>query len=77
VPQLFVNIGPVGNGALVSWYSRQPGIQPLLQLVVINVLRQRPAQGCLLEPEQIFGNRTSGYVAAFSDLAIADVTVKL
>jgi hypothetical protein len=49
----------------------------LLQLVVVDVLRQGPTQGRLLEPEQILGNRTSGYVAAFSDLAIADVTVKL
>jgi hypothetical protein len=45
-------------------------------LVVVDVLRQGPVQGCLLEPEQILGNRTSGNVATFSDLAMADVTVK-
>jgi hypothetical protein len=61
---------------LVSWYSRQLGIQQLLQLVVIDILRQGPTQGCLLEPKQILGNRTSGNVAAFSDLAITDVTVE-
>jgi hypothetical protein len=49
----------------------------LLQLIVIDVLRQGPTQGCLLEPKQILGDCTAGNVAAFSDLAIAEVTVKL
>jgi hypothetical protein len=76
VPQLLVNIGPIRQGAFKGWYSRQLGIQQLLQLAVIDVLRQGPTQGSLLEPEQILSNRTSGNVATFSDLAIADVTVK-
>jgi hypothetical protein len=46
-------------------------------LVVVEILRQGPTQGCLLEPEQILGDRTSGDFATFSDLPIADVTVKL
>jgi hypothetical protein len=76
VPQLLVDVGPIRQGAFMGWYSRQLRIQQLLQLAVIDVLRQGPTQGSLLEPEQILSNRTSGNVATFSDLAIADVTVK-
>jgi hypothetical protein len=76
VPQLLMNIGPIRQGAFMGWYSRQLGIQQLLQLAVIDVLRQGPTQGCLMEPEQVLGNRTSGNAATFCDLAITDVTVK-
>jgi hypothetical protein len=46
-------------------------------LVVVEILIQGPTQGCWLKSEQILGNRTSGDLATFSDLPIADVTVKL
>jgi hypothetical protein len=77
VPQLLVNIGPVRNSALVGWHSGQLGIQQLLQLIVVDINRQRPAQGGLLETKKILGHRAAGNVAAFGDLAIADFTVKL
>jgi len=76
LPQLLVNVGPIWQGAFMDWYSGKLGIQQVLQLVVIDVLRQGPPQGCLLEPEQILGNRTAGNGATLSDLAITDVTVE-
>jgi hypothetical protein len=51
VPQLLMNIELIRNGALIRGDSRQLGIQQLLELVIVDVLGQRPAQGGLLETE--------------------------
>ena len=55
VAQLLLNIGPVGNSALVRRHSGQLGIQPLLQLVIVDINRQGPAQGGLFKTKQILG----------------------
>jgi hypothetical protein len=49
----------------------------LLQLIVVDINWQGPAQGGLLKTKKILGHRTAGNTAALGDLAIADLTVKL